>query len=95
MAGQRPGLLCLKERPFAAALTPGPHSERDCSISAASSSGGRGFPLRLARFNIPAHAFADKEYFWCGVSSKICDKRDSTSTLGHSPKLRIENSVSD
>ena len=35
-----------------------------------------------------------KEYFGCGEASKICDKCDAFSTLGHSPKLSIENAPS-
>lgn len=49
-------------------------------------------PRRSARLRIPWHAFALKEYFWGGEASKIADKCDALSTLGHSPKLSIENS---
>lgn len=49
-------------------------------------------PRRSARLIIPIQAFALKEYFGCGESSKICDKCDSTAALGDSPKLCIEYS---
>lgn len=49
-------------------------------------------PRRSARLRIPWHAFALKEYFGSGEASKIADKCDAFSTLGHSPKLSIENS---
>ena len=71
------------------------YTDNACIFNAVSSSGGSFFPRRSALRNIPAHALADKEYFGCGVSSKICDKRDSTAALGYSPKLRVENSVGD
>ena len=55
---------------------------------------GNGFPLRAALVRIPRQAFSLKKYFGCGFSSKICDKSDAFSSLGDSPKLRIENSPS-
>ena len=51
-------------------------------------------PRRSALRTIPRHALALKEYFGCGEASKICDKCDAFSTLGHSPKLSIENAPS-
>ena len=65
-----------------------------CFLKAVSSSGGSFFPRFSALFRIPVQALADKEYFGCAESSKICDKRESFSSLGDSPKLGIVNSPS-
>jgi hypothetical protein len=40
-------------------------------------------------------ALALKQYFWGAESSKICDKRDTFSSLGDSPVLGIVKSPSD
>ena len=55
---------------------------------------GSVFPLRAALVRIPRQAFSLKKYFGCGFPSKICDKSDTLSSLGDSPKLCIENSPS-
>ena len=65
-------------------------------------------PRFSARFKIPRQAFALKEYFSGAETSKICDNRESTTTLGRarfdqisvvvhdglSPKLRVMYSPS-
>ena len=55
--------------------------------------GGRVTFFARARRRIPSQARLLKEYLGGVSSCKICDKEDSTTTLGCSPVLSVKNSV--
>jgi hypothetical protein len=63
-------------------------------INACSKSGGRSFPRFAARRRIPSHAFLLKKYRGGRLPvSRISDKEDSTTPLGHSEVLSVTDSV--
>ena len=67
-----------------------------CDRSAASSIGGKGLPLLLARLSIPWHALGLKEYRRSRSdpppASSTSDKKDTAASLGHSEELSVQNS---
>ena len=60
-----------------------------CILHAVSSSCGRGLPRSLLLRRIPRQAFLVKKYLDGAAASKICDKEQSTTFLGHSEVFRI------
>lgn len=69
------------------------YGSRDATfVKAFSSALGSSLPRFSALRRIPAHAFGDSQYFAGALSSKICDKEHSTTTLGDSEEARVQDS---
>jgi hypothetical protein len=62
------------------------------AAKARSSARGNSFPRRSALRRIPAHALGESQYFCGALSSKICDKKDSSASLSHSCEAAVQHS---
>lgn len=94
LRGNRPGVLALNQDSFATAGLASSFLETDCRSSAAFSSGGSSLPRFSALARMPMQPLSLKKYFGGAESSKICDNRDTFSSLGDSPKPRVVKSPS-